>query len=108
MTPEQIELARKAMVLEGAPDATPTGAHVSYRSGLTTTPLWDLSSTTPAGWALGGVLLGALGEQRVCVGCSAPTVFIVLGGIKTWRCDTLAEACCRVAVALGRWPGGVK
>lgn len=122
MTLDLITLAREAMVLEGAPDApcmlAPShgSEHTAIRA-IGTTDVWNLAATTPAAWALGGVLLGALGHHRarVVTGYDG-SVWWFDGDVKDahssthvhrWtHCKTLAEACCRVAMSLGRWPGG--
>lgn len=111
MTPELIDLARRAMALERAP------LSALWRLGLvrhddTGNVIVDLADTGADGWAIGGVLLGALGEDRWRMrpmrksftwhnGDDHPCAY-------PWRdASTLAEACCRVALARGDWPGGL-
>lgn len=118
MTDNLQDLARRAMGLPGAPlvgvggfawkvlpvDSGPNPDAMEW--------IWDLADTSPAGWALGGVLLGAIWPhtERVVVGpgndcghCS------FMGDDARWHeAGTLAEACCWVALSLGRWPGGVE
>lgn len=111
MTPELIDLARRAMALEGAP------VDALWRLGLvrhddTGNVIVDLADTGADGWALGGVLLGALSPAALestkhtdgswSVLCRHPATGWTRRFFST---GTLAEACCRVAVALGRWPG---
>lgn len=119
MTPKQIEIARRAMALPGAPCFRPSGlsgvetasnGKLARRAGGI---LWlEVGSTgrvpdlaDPTG-ATDGVLLRLLGPGW--------TVWNRPDG--TWSLNksfdapvvgaTLAEACCLAANALGRWPGG--
>lgn len=102
MTLDLITLAREAMALEGAPRFHMPEA-LPHREGV-----WDLANTDPDGDALGGVLLGALGSHRKKLVMLPRTFRIWNMGSGYTFCPTLAEACCRVAVSLGRWPGGVE
>lgn len=110
MTPELITLAREAMALEGAPvdDLRRLGLIRHHDREVSV----DLAETSPAGWALDGVLLGALG-----LNWGEVRVYNEEIGVR-WRNShgvwaeatgrTLAEACCRAAVGLlGCWPGGL-
>lgn len=114
MTPELADLARRAMALEGAPRFWGVGARLADTTiscgtlDCSAPPMvWDLADRSPAGWALGGVLLGALGEDRTFIDHSCGGPYFFRSNLKTWRCATLSEACCRVAIAIGRWPGTI-
>lgn len=109
MTPEQIEIAREAMALPGAPCRDESfifpSQHKRIHDGMEPIHVWDISDTSPAGWALGGVLLGALGNLADV---------LVFYGVNEWRIEgedcayPLSDACCRVALSVGHWPGGLK
>lgn len=117
MTPEQVELARKAMALPGWVFATPESHKMEPRRsqrGL----LWVRSSHPRGPWvpdltdysgATDGVLLKLLGPGwETWSGTSGA----VVTQSPSWKDlhyvgATLAEACCKAALAIGRWPGGL-
>lgn len=126
MTSEQIELARRAMALPGwewRPGMfTQSGTWVTVVFDGNATMLladedaqWEercykrheLHLADPTG-ATDNILLKLLGPN-VAVYYSYVNlewvVAIPFGGVIA-RAPYLAEACCRAAVALGRWPGG--
>lgn len=109
MTPELADLARRAMALEGAPSLPPLYRVPMYpvEGGA----VWFLTRTGLPGGVLGGVLLRALGDHVLEVTRHTGKTWSVLyrrpdGEIRRSGCHAnLAEACCRVALTLGRWPG---
>lgn len=130
MTSEQIELARRAMALPGWEwregmlvhdaempsrparvgaelDVRDDGALGIHGADCPDQPRFVIHLTDPTG-ATDGVLLKLLGP-KVAVYYSYTNlewvVAIPFSGVIA-RAPYLAEACCRAAVALGRWPGG--
>lgn len=116
MTPEQIELVREARALLGAPDVpfTPCPTRIINRPDYGIEILWDIADTSPLGFALGGVLLGALGGElayRIEIDHD-PTNRYTRFLVEDVNCEllvlsTLSEACCVVALVNGCWPGGM-
>ena len=122
MTPDQIELSRRAMSLPGAPKPPalrPYSRPLEVHMGASTRRdgagiLWvDVAAKDSANYdwlpdvrdpATGGVLVAMLGAERAEV---MPDSDGYLAGLNDWiRCATLAEAACHVAIAVGRWAGG--
>lgn len=106
MTPEQIELARRAMALPGAPRGP--GGCILWTWWLVPEQVDRIPDFNDLTGATDGVLLKLLGP-KVAVYYSYTNlewvVAIPFSGVIA-RAPYLAEACCRAAVALGRWPGG--
>lgn len=119
MTPDLIDLARRAMALPGAPRIFDRDGTVGYvtvpmpSAGRTVTcRVWDLDDSSESGGTLGGLLLWALEGAWTRISRQADSSVritdIERGAVAHFDGANLAQACCRRAVEYGCWPGGVE
>jgi hypothetical protein len=121
MTPAQIELARQAVALPGWAFSPPESHKMEPRRSQRGI-LWVRSAHPRGPWvpslmddsgATDGVLLKLLGPGWSMCRTSEGVIRLLstrrpgLAVLTVQEGVTLAEACCRAAVAFGRWPGGL-
>ena len=119
MTPEQIQLARAAMALPGAPVFSGIPGEYRWRE-FETGILWRCTGipgeNRPLAWlpnltdaATGGVLLSLLirnaedGQVVWRTDLTGSDIFVHVGEKCSKYSGNLAESCCRVAIKVGRW-----
>ena len=110
MTPAQIEIARRAMALPGAPRGP--GGGILWTWWLPFEQVDRIPDFSDPSGATDGALLRLLGDGWTMGRTSEGRVRLFVSKrpgkavLTPHEAATLAEACCLCAIDLGRWPGG--